>query len=733
MNLVIVESPAKAKTLKKFLGKNFSIEASYGHVIDLPKNEFGVDIEKGFEPKYTVIEGKEKVLKKIKNAAKKAENVYLASDPDREGEAIAYHIAEYIKLPQEKVKRALFHEITKNAVQEAINNPTSIDLNKFNAQQARRILDRIVGYQVSPLLWKKIKRGLSAGRVQSVAVRLVCEREEEIKNFVPEEYWTIEAIFETKNGLKLELKLTKKNGKKIKIPDKKTADEIISDLKKAEFVISKVQKKERKRNPLPPFITSTLQQEASNRLNFRPAKTMQIAQSLYEGVPLGEEGPVGLITYMRTDSFRLADIAVGTCRKFIRENFGKEYLPQKAFSYTPKGKKIQDAHEAIRPTYVNRTPESIKQYLTRDQYRLYKLIWERFVACQMKPAIYEQTTITVKADKYEFTGTGSILKFDGFLKVLTYLREKDKELPEIYENQKLKLKKITPKQHFTEPPPRYTESTLVKALEEKGIGRPSTYAPTLSNIIERKYVEVKDKKLYPTELGMIVNKLLVENFPEIFNVNFTALMEENLDKVEVGELNWKDILFKFYDKFKETLENAYKNIQHIKSVIEESQFVCEKCGSKMVVRWGEHGKFLACSNYPECKNTKPLTIAKDGTLEIKQDEKSGEKCEKCGADMIVKHGKFGKFLACSNYPKCKNTKPISIMKCPLPGCNGEIILRKTKNGKYFYGCTNYPECKFASWNEPVDKMCPECGSPYLVKKSKYLHCPNSKCKYKEKL
>ncbi len=733
MNLVIVESPAKAKTLKKFLGKNFNIEASYGHVIDLPKNEFGVDIEKGFEPKYTVIYGKEKVLKKIKKAAKNSDIVYLASDPDREGEAIAWHIAKYIKLPKDKIKRALFHEITQNAVQESIKNPTTIDINKFNAQQARRILDRIVGYQISPLLWKKIKRGLSAGRVQSVAVRLVCEREEEIKNFVPEEYWTIEAIFLTDDNKTIELKLVKKNGKKIKISDKKTADKIVKELKNSEFIISKVVKKDRKRNPLPPFITSTLQQEASNRLNFRPTKTMQIAQSLYEGIPLGDEGPVGFITYMRTDSFRLADIAIGSCRKYIKENFGKEYLPAKPSSYTPKNKKVQDAHEAIRPTSVYRTPESIKQYLTNEQYKLYKLIWDRFVACQMKPAVYEQTTITVKAKNYEFTGTGSILKFEGFLKVLSHLREKDKELPKVFENQKLKLKDIIPKQHFTEPPPRYTESTLVKALEEKGIGRPSTYAPTLSNIIERKYVEVKDKKLFPTELGMIVNKLLVENFPEIFNVNFTAQMEEGLDKIELGELNWKDILYQFYEKFKDTLENAYKNIQHIKSIIEDSPYTCDKCGSKMVIRWGEHGKFLACSNYPECKNTKPLKIGDDGTLKIEEAEKTGEKCEKCGADMIIKHGKFGKFLACSNYPKCKNTKPISIMKCPLPGCNGEIIIRKTKKGKIFYGCTNYPKCKFAEWYEPVDKMCPECGSPYLIKKSKYLHCPNSKCSYKEKL
>jgi len=733
MNLLIVESPAKAKTLKKFLGKDFSITASYGHVIDLPKNEFGVDIEKGFEPKYTIIEGKEKILKKIKKEAKKAENIFLASDPDREGEAIAWHIANFIKLPEDKIKRALFHEITKNAVLEAVNNPTSIDLNKFNAQQARRILDRIVGYKVSPLLWKKIKRGLSAGRVQSVAVRLVCEREEEIKNFIPEEFWTIEATFKTEDGKILQLKLTKKNGKKIKISDKKTADEIVNELKKTEFIISKVAKKERKRYPLPPFITSSLQQEASNRLNFRPSKTMQIAQSLYEGVPLGEEGPVGLITYMRTDSFRLADVAINSCRKFIKENIGKEYLPAKSLIYTPKGKKIQDAHEAIRPTSIYRTPESIKQFLTKDQFKLYKLIWERFISCQMKPAIYEQTTVTVKAGVYEFSGTGSILKFDGFLKILSYLREKDKELPELEENQKLKLEKIASKQHFTEPPPRYTESTLVKALEEKGIGRPSTYAPTLSNIIERKYVEIKNKKLYPTELGMIVNKLLVENFPEIFNVNFTALMEENLDKIEMGKLYWKDILSQFYEKFKETLENAYKNIQHIKTVIEDSPFICEKCGSKMVVRWGEHGKFLACSNYPDCKNTKPLKIAKDGTLEIAEDEKSNVKCEKCGAYMVIKHGKYGKFLACSNYPKCKNTKPISLMKCPMPGCDGEIILRKTKKGRSFYGCTNFPDCKFATWYEPVNRMCPECGNPYLIKKSKYLQCPNSKCSFKEKL
>ncbi len=727
MKLVIVESPAKAKTLKKFLGKDFTIEASFGHVIDLPKNEFGVDIEKGFEPKYTIIEGKEKILKKIKKSSEKAEIIFLASDPDREGEAIAWHISNFINVPKEKIKRALFFEITKDAVKEAISNPSEIDENRFNAQQARRILDRIVGYKVSPLLWKKIKAGLSAGRVQSVAVRLICEREEKIKNFVPEEYWTISAIVNN-----FEIKLVKKNGKKIKIPDKKNVDEIVNYLKNQDFIIVKVEIKDKIKSPPPPFITSTLQQEASSRLNFRPSKTMQIAQSLYEGVDIGE-GPVGLITYMRTDSYRVADIAIKSARNFIKNNFGDNYIPKRIIQYKSKGKKIQDAHEAIRPTSIYRTPESIKKFLTSDQYKLYKLIWERFIASQMSPAVYEHTTVIVKAGEYEFIGEGLKLKFDGFLKILTQLKEKEKEIPKLKVNEKLKLDKIIPKQHFTEPPPRYTEGTLVKALEEKGIGRPSTYAPTIANIVERKYVEIKDRKIYPTELGKIVNKLLVEHFPEIFNVNFTALMEENLDRIEAGELFWKDILYQFYEKFKETLEKAYKNIQHIKTIIEESPFICEKCGSKMVVRWGEYGKFLACSNYPNCKNTKQLKIADDGTLQIDEPEKSGEICEKCGAEMIIKQGKYGKFLACSNYPKCKNTKPISIMKCPLPGCNGEIILRRTKNGKKFYGCTNYPECKFASWDEPVDKICPECGWPYLIKKKKYYYCPNSKCKYKEKI
>ena len=728
MFLVIVESPSKAKTLKKFLGKNYKIEASYGHVIDLPKNEFGVDIEKDFAPKYVIIEGKEKVLKRIASSAKKADTIFLASDPDREGEAIAWHIANYLNIPENKVKRALFYEITKNAVQEAIKNPVKIDINKFNAQQARRILDRIVGYQVSPLLWKKIKAGLSAGRVQSVAVRLVCEREEQIRKFKPEEYWKVEVILITEDSEEVQVKL-----EKIKIKSKDEVEKIVKELKKAQFIVEKVEEKEKKKYPLPPFITSTLQQEASNRLNFRPAKTMQIAQRLYEGVPLGEEGPVGLITYMRTDSFRISDVAIGAVRNFIKEKFGNDYLPNRPFLYSQKkNRKIQDAHEAIRPTNVYRTPEKVKPFLKKDEYKLYKLIWERFVASQMSPAIYREKVVVVNAGNYKFSGEGKSLKFEGFLKVWGYLKEKDKELPEIREGELLKLKEIKPKQYFTEPPPRYTESTLVKALEEKGIGRPSTYAPILSNIIERKYVQLKDKKLYPTELGEIVNKLLVENFPEIFNVHFTALMEENLDKVEAGELYWKDILHDFYYKFKETLENAYKTVQHIKSVIEESPYVCEKCGSKMVVRWGEHGKFLACSNYPECKNTKSLKINKNGELTIDIPQKTEEKCEKCGANLVIKEGKYGKFLACSNYPECDFTKPISLMKCPNKDCDGEIIIKRTKRGKVFYGCTNYPKCDFASWYEPVEKMCPECGWPYLVKKSKYLVCPNKKCNYKEK-
>jgi DNA topoisomerase-1 len=732
MDLVIVESPAKAKTLKKYLGKNFNITASYGHVKDLPKKELGVDIENGFAPKYVVIEGKNKVLKNIEKEAKQAENIYLASDPDREGEAIAWHIANYLKKNKNAFKRVLFYEITKEAVKASLANPQNLDESKFNAQQTRRILDRIVGYQVSPLLWKKVRRGLSAGRVQTVALRLICERENEIKDFVPEEYWNIISLFETKKKEKLEAKLVNK-----KIKNKKEAQKILDFLKEEEFSITKITKKERKRVPPPPYTTSKLQQEASSQLNFRPAKTMQIAQTLYEGVDLGNKGTLGLITYMRTDSVRTSESAIKDVRKYISGKIGKEYLPSRAVKYQSKKSNVQDAHEAIRPTNVLLEPNNIKQYLTIDQYKLYNLIWRKFVASQMKPALFDQTTVEIKdsQNKYTFKINGSVLKFKGFLKVINEKTD-DKILPELKENDKLTLVELKPEQKFTEPPPRYTESSLVKALEEKGIGRPSTYAPILQNIQERKYVILKDKKLFPTDIGMVVNELLVKNFPDIFDINFTADLEKKLDEIETSKEDWRKVLKEFYSKFEKTLSKAYESMQYISQIVEDSPFTCEKCGNKMIIKWGKNGRFLACSNYPDCKNTKQFKIDDNGELKIVENETLDEKCEKCGGSLIIKYGKFGKFIACENYPECNFTKQITIMPCVEDGCDGNIIERRSKKGRVFYGCTNYPKCKFASWYEPINKMCPECGSPYLIKKitkkGEKIECPNKNCKYVDK-
>ncbi len=736
MNLVIVESPAKAKTLKKYLGDDFKIEASFGHVIDLPKKELGVDIEHDFEPKYDVMEGKEKVLKKLKNEAKKSENIYLASDPDREGEAIAWHIANHLKIKKTNIKRVLFYEITKEAVLKSINNPEQLDENRFNAQQTRRILDRIVGYKVSPLLWKKIRRGLSAGRVQTVTLRLICEREKEIQAFKPEEYWSVKGIFLTGSSQELESKLFKIGNKSPHILNSEQADQIVNNIKASNFHISSVERKEKKRNPLPPYTTSKLQQEASTKINFRPYKTMQVAQTLYEGVDIGEQGSVGLITYMRTDSVRISPTAIDSCRKFISEKFGKSYLPSHPKEYSIKST-AQDAHEAIRPTSVEIHPENIKKFLTNDQYKLYKLIWERFVASQMKSALYDQTTIDITdtESEYTFRTTGSILKFDGFLKVFSEESD-DKLLPTVNQGDPLKIQSISPQQHFTEPPPRYTESTLVKALEEKGIGRPSTYAPILQNIQERKYAHIKEKKLYPTEIGMLINDMLIESFPEIFDVNFTAQLENKLDDIESSKFQWRDVLSEFYHKFDATLKSAYQNMSHINQITEESDFVCEKCGNKMIIKWSRNGRFLACSNYPECKNTKQFKVAPNGELEIVKDEVLNEKCPKCGNSLLLRNGKYGKFISCEKYPECNFSKPISIMPCPEDECSGVIVQRRSKKGRVFYGCSNYPKCKFVSWYEPVNQLCSNCGNRYMIKKHLksgiIIQCPNKKCNYIEK-
>jgi len=687
--LLIVESPAKAKTIQKYLGKDFIVKASMGHVIDLPEKEFGVDIEKGFKPKYTTIKGKAKILKEIKEAAKKSSEVYLATDPDREGEAISWHIANALKrVKKDGIYRVRFNEITRKAVAEAVKNPDRIDENKVYAQQARRILDRIVGYTISPLLSRKFKKALSAGRVQSVALRLICDREEEIRNFVKREYWTVEALLE-KEKKDFKAKAVAVDGKKLgkfDIPNKEKADELIKRAEGKPFKVIKVEKKERRRKPPAPFITSTLQQEASKRFGFPAKLTMQIAQQLYEGIDLGSER-VGLITYMRTDSTRVSDEAVKEVRKFIAEELGKESLPARARSYEGKTKNAQDAHEAIRPTSVFRTPESVKKYLTPEQYRLYELIWRRFVASQMKDAVFNTVSADLEAGGITFRATGSTLKEEGFLKVYP-VEVEEKLLPELREGEEVKAKEVKGVQHFTEPPPRYTEGTLVKALEEEGVGRPSTYATIISNIIQRGYVEKEKQKLKPTELGEFINSLLKRLFPKIVDVKFTASVEEELDKIEEGRKDWRELLKEFYfGEFKELLEKAEEELKGLKG--EEIGRKCPECGAPLLKVHGRYGAFIACSAYPECRYKEKLN----------EDEKTGRKCPECGGELLIKRGRFGRFIACSNYPECRHTEPITYGRCPK--CReGDIVERRSKKGKVFYGCSRYPECDFVSNRPP---------------------------------
>jgi len=734
-NLVIVESPAKTKTLKKFLGKEYQLEASLGHVKNLPRKNLGIEIENDFKPKYEVIPGRKKVIEKLKREARKATRVYLAPDPDREGEAIAWHIAEEIKRSNPDILRASFNEITRKAVIDGLENAGSIDMHKVNAQQARRILDRLVGYKISPFLGKTIFRGLSAGRVQSVALRMICEREEEIEKFVIEEYWSITAWFETEKKGYFSADLVKIKGEDFKIENQAQAEEILKDLEQKRFEVTLFKTGKRKKFPYPPFITSTLEQDSSRRLNFSPRRTMLIAQQLYEGIELGEKGPVGLITYMRTDSVRIADSAKKAAKDFIEKNFGSDYLPDKPREYKSK-KTAQEAHEAIRPTYVEYTPEGIKQYLSKDQFKLYQLIYNRFLASQMREALFDTTTVVIEGDGYTFRATASELRFDGFLKVYQELKEENEKkeeevkLPILRKGDRLNLSKLIPQQHFTKPPPWFSEATLIKELEANGIGRPSTYALIVRTIQDRKYVEKEERKLFPTELGEMVNRILVENFPELFEVGFTAEMEEELDRIEEGKDNWVEVLKDFYTPFKSILEEAEKKRKEIKSTTQEkTEEICDKCGSPMLIRWGKHGRFLACSAYPKCKNTKPLNN--------EQVQLTEEKCELCGSSMILKNGKFGRFLACSKYPDCKNTKPYSIgISCPKEGCGGVIVEKKSKKGKIFFGCSNYPKCKFAAWDKPVKEICPQCGAKILVlkeskSKGEYLLC--LKCKYEKRV
>ncbi|MEE9258761.1 MAG: type I DNA topoisomerase [Nitrospinaceae bacterium] len=741
-SLLIVESPTKVQTLKKIVGKDFIVKASVGHLKDLPKKKLGVDVDNGFTPEYITIRGKGKILSELKAAAKKAAKIYLAPDPDREGEAIAYHIGnEIARFTKGKIYRVLFNEITKKAVTEAIKNPTELNTNKVNAQQARRILDRLVGYKISPILWKKVRRGLSAGRVQSVALRIVCDREREIQDFKTEEYWSVTLDLEGHVPPTFQAKLLKIDNHKAIVSNGEEAGQIVKDVDSAELALGDVVKKKKKRNPSAPFITSTLQQEASRKLNFSPKKTMLLAQRLYEGLPVGKSGTVGLITYMRTDSTRIADEALAGVREYIKSRYGDEYLPKAPNVYKSK-KSAQEAHEAIRPTDLSLDPQSIKEYLEKDSYRLYELIWSRFISCQMVPAIMDTTQFDINAGKYLFRSNGSILQFPGFMKV--YVEGQDEEaqdkvqgsdrlLPPLEKGEQLKLLKVSPEQHFTQPPPRYSEAMLVKALEDQGIGRPSTYAAIISVIKDRDYVRSQERRLHPSELGFLISDLLVEHFADIMNSEFTANMEKQLDLIEEGKEEWVNTLKSFYAPFKADLDKAEKKMKDIKKQVEETDEVCEKCNKPMVIKWGRFGKFMACSGYPECKNTKELKA--EGSKESAPPEEVKGNCDKCGSALVIKMGRFGKFIACSTYPDCKFTKPIGLgIACPEESCTGEIAARRTRKGRTFYGCNKYPDCTFTSWDKPIAEGCPECKNVYMIEKWKKnegssVLCP--KCGHKK--
>ena len=754
-SLIIVESPAKARTLKKYLGKDYDVRASVGHIRDLPVSKLGVDIKKDFSPQYVTIKGKSKIISDLKKAAANADEIFLAPDPDREGEAIAWHIAHVLKTADKPIHRALFHELTQKAIRTAINNATGINQNKFQAQQARRILDRLVGYQISPLLWEKVRRGLSAGRVQSVAVRMICDREIEIEKFLPVEYWTISVRLKGKNPPPFTARLDKISGRKAKVDNKDQAATIVAALKKAEHTITAVDKKERKRYPSPPFITSTLQQDANRKLRFPAKRTMGLAQKLYEGIELGDKGPVGLITYMRTDSTRINNEALAEVRAFIKKNYGQDLLPPKPVFYKTS-KASQDAHEAIRPTDVTLTPEKVAPYLDKGLLNLYTLIWKRFVASQMRPAIYDQTIISIKADKYLLKAQGAILRFKGFMAL--YVESSDENgdtangrpeetdkgsaiIPDVAAGDKVTVLGVEPKQNFTQPPPRYTEATLVKALEENGVGRPSTYASIISTILDKEYVTQQQRKFVPTDLGRLVNDLLVAHFPKILDIEFTASMEENLDKVEEGASNWVQLLQAFYIPFEKTLAAAKQEMKSIKKQGIPTGIKCGECEGNLVIKWGKTGEFLACENYPECKYTQNFKRDENGTiipLEKEEPVDSGEKCEKCGRPMVFKQGRFGQFLACSGYPECKHIRAQTTgVKCPEENCKGEIVQKVSKKGKVFFSCSRFPKCRFAVWDRPLPQKCPQCAKPFLLekktRKGTVLQCVDNDCGYSEPL
>ena len=740
-HLVVVESPAKCKTISKYLGKDYIVRATMGHIIDLPEKELGVDLEQDFKPKYTVSKGKRKVVKGLKDDAAKVDDVFLAPDPDREGEAIAWHVAQSIEHENPNIKRVQFNEITKRAVLAAFENAKDIDMNKVNAQQARRILDRIVGYQVSPILWRTVFRGLSAGRVQSVALRLICEREEAIRAFKQKEYWSIDGKFEH-NGASFSAKLHSLKGKKSSdnenplIPDAATAKAIIERLRAASFAVSDVVRSEKERKPYPPFITSTLQQEAARKLSFSAAKTMMVAQQLYEGLELGDLGSLGLITYMRTDSTRIAQEAIVDARKTITELFGANYVPQAVRIYGKTKKNVQDAHEAIRPSQVDVAfaPEKVQQYLSKDQFRLYELVWKRFLACQMENALIDQLRIDIAGGESIFRATGSSVRFPGFLALYDETTEDSSDsgegsndkLPPLTEKTSVALKELIDKQHFTQPPPRYSEASLVRELEDKGIGRPSTYAQIIDTIKRRKYVSVETRRFTPTEVGFTVKNMLVKEFPDIFDVGFTAGMESNLDKIEDGDAEWIAVLKEFYASFAVRLEAVRGNIKELRAQNQEvTDRLCPLCGkNNLVIKWSRNGKFYACQGFPDCKHTESY-----GEREAAP---HGETCDICGAPMVVITVNGRKFLGCSKFPECKNTKSLPTgVHCPQPGCEGSIVERKTRRGKTFYGCSAYPKCTFATWDKPVNTKCTACGFPIMVfkesqRKGAYLRCPSCK-------
>ncbi|HZX60426.1 MAG TPA: type I DNA topoisomerase [Candidatus Methylomirabilis sp.] len=812
-SLVIVESPAKAKTISKLLGKGYVVKASYGHVRDLPTNRLAVDVKRNFTPQYQVVKGREKVVDDLRKAAKGSHAIYLATDPDREGEAIGWHLVQELKPPKKAVHRVVFHEVTKRAVQDAFAHPGALDLKKVEAQQARRILDRLVGYQVSPLLWEKVKRGLSAGRVQSVALRLIVDREREIRAFVPQEHWTIEALLAAGVPPEFRARLFRVNGDKVEVHTEAEASTLVEELRHQRFVVRAISTRERRRHPVPPFTTSKLQQEAVRKLGMTARRAMALAQQLYEGIELGEEGAVGLITYMRTDSTRVAAEAVEEARRYIAERFGGQFVPERPPVYK-SAKAAQEAHEAVRPTSVLRDPAAVARFLTKDQLNLYTLIWNRFVASQMPPALFDVTTVEVEAGRLLLRASGRVTRFEGFTRL--YVEgtdegvkgraeegqepedhgepEAEMTLPPLAEGEVLQLRTLDPQQHFTHAPPRFTEATLVKELEECGIGRPSTYAPILQVIQNRDYVVKEKGKFRPTEMGEVVVDLLVKSFPRIMDTEFTARMESVLDEIEEGRADWLGEMRRFYGEFSQWLEQAKTGMENLKALEEKTEATCEKCDSPMVIRWGRFGKFLACSAYPECKNTHELPAVRSAELtghgeEVKGPAATGEpstvsdtkvcdqcgrpmvlkrgryglfwacsgypdcrnvlrpegtgrpapeptdeKCASCGAPMVIRHGRYGRFLACSTYPKCRTVRPIPLdVKCPR--CGGALVQRRSKRGRSFYGCSNYPECTFVLWQRPITEPCPQCGATFLVqhqtRQASELRCATEGCNYRK--